>query len=207
MAGEFTGSIGDAVLKNRHFHAAADLDRSKLAQRATVSFPQNLFSLRVWDAVNTLLPATGGTDDLGLYTGTFGSAGNRVKTGDVKNTTATRYARAFITIPDAYDPAEDVQLRALAGMETTVASSSATIDFEAYLVQDDGTLSADLVTTGATSINSLTLAYKDFTVTATNLVPGSVLDVRITIATNDSATVTAVIAVLAHLVLRCDIRG
>lgn len=200
-------SVKDEVIKDRHLHPTADIQRTKLTQRALVSFPVNLLDARVWDAVQTVLPATGGTDDLGLYTGTFGTSGNRIKTGDVKAAGAvTRRCRFFIPLPDGHEAGEDVQIRCFAGMETTVADVSATIDVEAYEVQADGTLSADLVTTAATTINSLTLANKDFTLTPTNLAPGDVLDVRVSIATNDAASATAVIGALAHLILRCDVR-
>jgi hypothetical protein len=62
------------------------------------------------------------------------------------------------------------------------------------------------VATSATSINSLTLANKDFTLNTTGLVAGNRLDVRVSIAVNDAAGVTAVIGVLHDLVLRCDVQ-
>ena len=208
MAGEVAaGNLVDGGVKDRHVSGSAEIARTKLAQSALASFAQDLHALRVWDAVSSLLPSTGSSDDLGLYTGTFGSAASRAKTGDVKTLGATtRRCRTLIQLPDNYEAGEDVQIRCLAGMETTVADTSATIDVEAYEVQSDGTLSADLVTTSAASINSLTLANKDFTLTATALTPGATLDVRVSIATNDGAGATAVIAVLAKLILRCDTR-
>lgn len=91
-------------------------------------------------------------------------------------------------------------------METSVADVSATVDMEAYELQMDGTISSDLCTTAAQSINSLTLANKDFVLTATNLAAGDVLDVRVTIAVNDAASGTAVQGVIDKLILRCDVK-
>ena len=138
--------------------------------------------LRVFDALATVLPATGGNDDLGLYGGTFGSASPSVSTGDFKNTSVTRYARFMFQIPAEYDAGETVTLRMVAGMKTTVASSSGTLDVECYKSDEFAGIGSDLCTTAATTINSLTSADKDFTITPTGLTAGDILDIRITIA-------------------------
>jgi hypothetical protein len=202
---QVTGSLVLAIT-DADFAADANVARSRSAERSLLSYPVDMLDARVWDALHTLLPATGGTDDLGLYTNAvFGTLSARIKTGDVKAAGAvTRRARWLLPIPALFVDANSVQIRALAGMETTVADTSATVDFEAHLLQADGTVSADLVTTAAASINSLTLANKDFDLTSASLVPGSVLDVRMTVVTNDAASVTAVIAAVAALSLRCD---
>jgi hypothetical protein len=157
--------------------------------------------------VTVLLAPAPGADDLQVYTGTFGTHVPSLRSRDVKAAGAqTLRARLIIALPDNYDAAESIQLRCLAGMNTTVADTTATIDLEAYELQSDGTLSSDLVETSAQSINSLTLANKDFNITATNLVAGDRLDVRVTMAIYDAAGVTAVIGVLQDLILRCDVR-
>lgn len=162
---------------------------------------------RVHDAFGTLLPATPANDDLGLIGGTFGTAAPTIQTGDAKAASVTRRARALIYLPPEYQAGESVSIRAYAGMKTTVADTSATIDFEVYSSDLDETVSADLCTTAAQSINSLTLANKDFVITPTNLAPGSILDVRMTIAIVDSATATAVIGLIGRVALLADIRG
>jgi hypothetical protein len=89
-----------------------------------------------------------------------------------------------------------------------VASVTATVDLEAYLSDKFGAVSgSDLVTTAATTINSLTPANKDFTLTATNLAPGEWIDFRIKVAVNDSGTGTAVIAAIGTVEFLLDIRG
>lgn len=207
MAGEVTGNLGTGVVRDTHCSSAMGLQKSKLEERALVSFPQKLTDFRVWDAMSSLLPAAGATDDLGIYAQTFGTTPVQVQTGDLKAAGATtRRARMIIQLPDNYVSAGDVQIRCQAGMKTTVADASCTIDVEAYEMVSDGTLSADLVTTAAQSINSLTYAAKDFTVTATDLVAGDRLDVRVTIVCTDAASATAVIGVLHDLILRCDVQ-
>ena len=160
--------------------------------------------------VTVLLAPAGSADDLLLVTGTFASAAPRVKTGDVKALGAvTKYARAILQLPDNYDTKGtpgNVGIRCFAGMETTVADTTATIVVAAYQIKSDGTLSGNLVTTSATSINSTTLANYDFVVTPTTLAPGDLLDVRVAIAVNDAAGVAVVQGVLAKLFLRCDCR-
>lgn len=203
-----TAVLPSSCVTNANVSSSAAIARSKLAQDALKVYPVPLSDFRVWDAFATALPATSSSDDLGLYTGTWGTDVPTIETGDVKASTITRYARVIIPLPAEYDTAETVVLRASAGMKTTVADTSATIDFEAYRIGRSGLVSgSDIVATAATSINSLTAADKDFTITATTLSPGDMLDVRMKIAVTDAATGTAVIARVGLLELLCDVRG
>lgn len=184
-----------------------ELTRGQIEQESLAVYPIPWESWRVHDAYSTLLPATSASDDLGLYAGTFGTNTPSIRTFDVKNTTSTLYARTTLILPVEYDAGETVQLRFYAGMLTTVASSSATIDAQLYESDSAAGVSADLVTTSAQSINSLMPAYKTFTVTPDNLVAGDMLDLRVTIAVVDSATATAVIGFFGAAALLLDIRG
>jgi len=101
-----------------------------------------------------------------------------------------------------------VRIVATAGMVTTVADTSCTVDFEVYLCAKTTLASgSDLVTTSATTINSTSFAAKNFDLTSAGLSPGDMLDIRISIACTDAATVTAVIPAIAHLALALDIKG
>jgi hypothetical protein len=205
-AGSMTVPAG--AVTNSGVHADAAIARSKLEQNTLAIFPVDLNTLRVWDAYNTVLASTpGSADDLALVGGTFGTAHQLVQTGDVKATTTTRYARFQVPLPAEYDDGETVQIRLYAGMETTVADTSALVDVVAYEIDGTGGISADLVTTAATTANSLTYANVDFTLTATSLVAGDILDVRIAFAVTDGATATAVIGSIGKIALLCDIRG
>jgi hypothetical protein len=55
-----------------------------LALARAQSFPIPLTDFRVWDAMQTPLPGTPATDDLGLVGGTFGTATPTLRTQDLK---------------------------------------------------------------------------------------------------------------------------
>lgn len=187
---------------------AAQTRDSVLVQDAAVRFPVNLTALRVWDAFHTNLPGTAATDDLALIGGTFGTSPPLVQAGDLKAAGATtRYARFSFTLPECYDEGETVKLVISAGMKTTIADTSCTLDVECYRHDKISGISADLCATAAESINSLTFADKSFTVTPTSLEKGDVLDVRIAIACNDAATATAVTPTIANIDFAIDIKG
>jgi hypothetical protein len=163
---------------------------------------------RVWDAITTSLPSAGAADDLGLIGGTFGTDVPSLQTGDVKTLTTTRYARCQIRLPPEYQAGAAVTIRCHAGMKTTVAGTSATLDLEVYRSGKELVVSgSDLYAGAAQSINSTTLADKDFPLTATSLLPGDMLDIRLAIATVDGATGTAVIGVVGAMELLCGIKG
>jgi hydrogenase maturation factor len=184
------------------------LRSSILKQTQNAVFPIPLADLRVWDAYGTNLPATAATDDLGLIGGTFGTAPPMIQAGDLKAAGATtRYARVQVIVPECYDAAETLSIVISAGMKTTVADVSCTVDVEAYRVDKISGISADLCATAAQSINSLTFANKTFTITAATFSAGDVIDMRIAIACNDAATATAVTPTIAGLDLVCDIKG
>lgn len=172
-------------------------------------FPIPLTDFRVWDAMQTVLPGTPATDDLGLVGGTFGTATPSIRTEDLKALGATnKRARVLVQLPWDYAAGESITLRFVAGMITTVSGTSATLDCEAYKLQadPDDAIGSDLVSTSATTINSLTFANIDFVVSPSGLSPGDILDIRVTIAVNDGATATAVIAAFTSAKLLCDVR-
>ena len=173
----------------------------------TKTYPILVRDARVWDAPLSFLPTTSSSDDLGFTAGTWGSSGNTIRTSDMKNLgSVTRYSRHLIALPPEYIAGESVVLRVNCGMVTTVASTAATIDAEVYETSG-ATISADLCATAAQSMNSLTAANRNFTITATNLAPGDILDIRLAVLVNDSATATAVIAAINSIDLVLSVRG
>lgn len=196
---------GDLIVRG----ALPSYPRSSLTQDDFAAFQIPLERFRVWDAYATTLPGTSATDDLGLITGTFGTAPPYIGTGDVKNTTITRYARVAFCLPPEYVAGQSVRLTLHAGMITTVSSGVATVDVEAYKMAQDGTtgMGSDLCSTAATSIKSLTFGDKDFDITATSLAAGDWLDIRVTVNIVDSATGTAVIGAILAAEMKLDIKG
>jgi hypothetical protein len=204
---DITMVLPPEVITNYTIAGNADIAYTKIAQRVLAESVIPLTQARVWDAVQTNLPATPASDDLGLVSGTWGTNPVRITAGDVKALgSTTRRLYLAIPIPSNYEDGQTIQLRIRAKMETTVADNSCTIDAEAY-IGADGSLGSDLVTTPAGSMNSLSAANYDFTINATGVDPGDLLEVRLSIASNDAATATAVTPAIYSVSLLCDTRG
>ena len=183
-------------------------NRSGLDTDTAETYMLPIQTFRVWDAFQTAL-GSAAADDLGIATGTFGTGLPYITTGDVKAAGAvTRYARTLFTLPPEYVSGGAVSIRFASKMVTTVADVSATIDAEVYKsARDTLKTGSDLVTTAATTINSLTAANRDFELSSGGLAPGDVLDIRVAIATNDAATATVVTCAIAHAEVILDIKG
>lgn len=213
MTTTFTGTdvairIPDGEITNKALAANADIDPSKMAQRVLQEYPVPLTSMRVHDNFASLLPSAAAADDLGLTTGTLGTDALQVDAGDLKAAGATtRYAGLELPVPPNYENGQTIQLRIVAGMETTVADTSCTVDVQCYLPDGSGGVGADLCSTSAQSINSLTEDSFDFTLSGGSINPGDLLQVRVAIACNDAATGTAVTPVIYDVRLMCDTRG
>ena len=208
MASQFDDVRISGTLAIKETGVSAQTRTSILKQDALAIFPIRLTGLRVWDAFHTNLPGTAAADDLALIGTTFGSTAPVITAGDCKALGATsRYARFMVELPECYEAGETVTLSLSAGMVTTVASSSCTVDVECYKIDKITGIGSDLCTTSATTINSLVFAAKAFTITPSGLTAGDVLDVRLTIACNDAATGTAVTPTIAGIDLLCDIKG
>jgi hypothetical protein len=160
---------------------------------------------RVWDAFQTNLPGTAATDDLALIGGTFGTNAPSIQAGDLKAAGATtRYARCSVAIPPNFVTGGTVQIRAHAGMKTTAADTSCTIDFSLDRSDQEDGVGSDLVTTAAVDINNTTEIDADFTVDSATLLPGDIVDIRMAIACTDGATGTAVIPFVGLVALLVD---
>lgn len=202
----FTGDVritGDLAVDG----ALPTIPRSSLQQDTLAVFAIPMTSLRVWDAIATNLPGTAANDDLALDGGAWATDSPCITTGDVKTLNSTRYARFQVALPAEYDAGQTVALRFHAGMKTTVADNACTLDLVCYKSDQEAGIGADLCVTVAQSINSLTDADVDFTITPTGLTAGDVLDCRIAVAYNDAASGTAVIAQIGSIELLCDIKG
>lgn len=183
--------------------------RGTLIQNDFQEYGINPALMRIHDAFASPISAAA-NDDLGISTGgTYGTDAPYVTAGDLKALGATtRYARFLFVLPPEYVAGQSVRIVANAGMVTTVADTSCTLDFEAYKLDLDATVGgSDLVSTAAQSINSTSFAIKNFEVTSAGLSAGNILDIRVAVVCNDAATGTAVIPAIAHLAMSLDIKG
>jgi hypothetical protein len=195
------------VITNYTIAGNADIATTKLAQRVLAESIVPLTQARTWDSVAVNLPAAAASDDLGLVAGTWGTDPARITAGNVRILGATtRRLYLAIPIPANYEDGQTIQLQIRAKMETTVADVSCTIDAEAR-IGADGAVGSDLVTTAAQSMNSLSAAAYTFTIDSTGVDPGDLLEVRLSIASNDAATATAVTPAIYSIALLCDTRG
>lgn len=199
--GTFDVSSGTFVAKT------GQISRSYLQETSEAQLWIPLESLLVWDDLNLRLPGVPANDDLGIIEGVWGTNAATIRTSNSQTTSVTQRARFRIPIDNQYIEGQDFKIRLRAGMITTVADSSATIDLEVYSPDGDGGVGTDLCTTAAQSINSLTKGNFDFVVTASGLAHGEMLDCRATIAITDGATGTAVIGELSSIRALRDIRG
>ncbi len=183
--------------------------RTLLALEGQTKYPLALTRFRKYASVDVNIPGTPASNDLGISGGTYGTNVPKLTTGDVHSAgTTTRRARVLADLPPEYQAGLTVTVRVRAGMETTVADTSATVGVEVYQSNRDGTVAgANLVTTAAQSINSLSFADKDFQMTYTGLNPGDELDIRVTLTVVDAATGAAVQASIGQVALLLNIRG
>jgi len=186
---------------------AGQFSRTLLTQEDNTIRGVTLSELRVWDDLTSSLPGTAAADDLAIIEGTYGTDAPTVQSSDSQSTSVTQYARFFIPIDHNYVSGETMQIRIRGGMITTIADTSATVDLSIYTNDRDGAVGSDLCATAAQSINSLTKANADFTVTTTSLVQGDVLDVRLVVAIVDSSASTAVIGEVSYIGFMRDTKG
>jgi hypothetical protein len=179
--------------------------RSSIAMDDLAPYAIAVRELRVWDApVTPAVAATGANDDLAVVYNTFLTAGPTVETGDVKTANSARKVGFEFVLPIEYVAGETATLRINAGMKTTVSDGTCTVDVQ---VARRAAPTVDICATNAATINSLVAANVDFTLTPTDLVPGDVLDVVVTITYHDTATGTAVIGQINTITMLLDVKG
>lgn len=203
-----TGSVPASSVRDASVASDAAIARAKLAKDSLIVQAIALTQWRKYDDLAVLLPATAAASYLGLYTGTPGTNGPLIRTEDLKAAGATnRYAGLLLQLPPEYEDDGLIKIRFHAGMVTTIAGVSATLDLEVFKPDEEGAVGSDLCTTTVQDINSVTFADFDFVITDTGLVRGDFLYLKATIAVNDAATGTAVIGAIGATKLLCDIRG
>lgn len=197
----------DASISNSHLSSTANIERSKLEQNALVLYRIPLTAMRVWDAFTSLLPSTAADDDMALIMGTPGTNAPTLQGVDFGGTTSDEKCGFEFVLPAEYDDAESVQVRVRAAMNTTVADTSCTIGTQCWSNDDDGTVSANLCTTSAQSMNSLTVANYDFAITSTSLSTGDSLQIVLAFAGTDSGNAGVMIPEIYAVYVMLDIRG
>lgn len=169
----------------------ADFAGIDTAKTRVLAIPVTDF--RVFDAQKDALPDAAANDDLGLADAAggvlLGAAANGGGTAS-----QTNKAGIFIALPENYVDGSDITLRVRV-KTSPVATATATIDAIVKALSD-ATLGSDICATAAQSCNSASYANFDFTITGTSLVAGSILNIVLVAAADDTGgTQDAVIAV------------
>ena len=150
------------------------------------------------------------TDDLSLVGGTFGTNAPSLQTDDFGGNLQADpyYARGEIQLPAEYVAGQSIEIRFHAGMLTTVADQSCTVDVDVYKSDEDSTSTGDLCDDAAVSdnMNSLVFADIDFTIAPATLSPGDLLDVRIKVTADDDGDAGEMKACIGSIQLLCDVR-
>jgi len=137
-------------------------------------------SLRKDGAIKDALDDAPGSSLLGL-----GDATAEVVKGNASNNNAkTDFAALQFVLPRDYKAGGTITVRMRVKKDTTLATVSDTCDVIAKLV-GDGALGSDICATAAQQVTTSYANY-DFTITPTGLVPGDVLDLRISLNSDDT---------------------
>lgn len=201
---------GDLTVKGKTYSRQGfegPMDRSQIITVSDTAFPLELSGFRVHDAFQTPLGAAA-ADDLGINGGAFGTNCPHLRTVDLNGLGATTaYGRTMFQLPVEYVAGGEIVVNLSAGLLAAVASVSASVDVEVFVCGRNGTKSgSDLVTTGATSMNSTTFADCPFVVNPAGITPGTILDIRVAIIAN-STTASSHFAAIGAVEMLLDVKG
>lgn len=163
-----------------------------------------LTSFMTHDSLAVRLPAAAATDDLGLVYGSVGTDGPTLQGVDFGATASDEEGAMEFVIPQSYKAGDTFTVRIRGGMLTTVSDTTATVDLAVHLCDEDGAVGSDLVTTAATTINSLTKADVDFVVTPTTLLPGSKIIIHVKVAGADTTNAGVMIIEISKVSIIAD---
>ena len=186
-------------------------ERSRLVEDSLEKYPLPLELFVIHDEPSWKLPSSDAAadDDFGCA-GTFGTTAMTLETRDEKANAGAHavYGRTSFRLPPEYIDTQTVQVVVAAGAKTTIPDASMEVDVEVRVVNEStGAVGAEICTTDAQDCKNLTAALKTFSLDSSGLAAGDLLDIRISITTNDAATATAVLGVINNAYMQMDIKG
>lgn len=171
------------------------------------------FRLNPWDMRTTAGDIVTSSDTAGTFNiNTGGAASGLSLLGEVSNGVAgadieTSVCRSRFQVPMNYIAGQSfvVRLRsALTGAGTVVATP--TIDLTASILDQDGTLSADLCATAAQNLAAGAPTNKDFTITPTTITPGCIMEFVVTTVVDNNNS-TNVQSEVNNFEIRCTVNN
>lgn len=166
---------------------------TEVSSSASAEYKLPITSAKVWDALQTTLPGTAADDDMAIVTGTPGTDAPSLQGVDFGGTTADEKCAFEFVLPHSYRAGAAVTVRLNAGVLTTISDGTATVDVSVYKDAGDGSVGSDLCATALQSINSLTMANKDFTITPTGFAAGDRLIIVVSLAASDTGNLGVMI--------------
>lgn len=148
-----------------------------------------LTEFRIHDSLIALPPTTGAVDDIGFVDGTPGSSRSYLEIVTAADLNETSRTRCFATVPSHY-PAGATLTVNMEVTETTAPTDTALIDLLVVRLQN----TTDINPVAAQDITGASTTTISFALTSTAIVPGDVLDIRITVAVDDATTGTGTAA-------------
>jgi len=174
------------LLRSDYIDAVATLETEVAALEADV---QGAFvvgipftNFRVHDGFNTNLPATAGTDDLGVTTPTPGTDAPEMVTA-ASAASLTQEGLAVVRVPENYQAGSALSI-VIPWTRSNAAEVSSDLDL---LVYRTAAPTVDINSTDAVDINGAASGTATFVLTPTNIVPGEELLINVIVVNDDTA--------------------
>lgn len=159
-----------------------DIGRAKLTEDAAAAYGIPINQVMAADGAPLAVTETAGDFYLNLGTNTINLRGE-----EAISETETSIGYVQFVLPPEYVAAGDITFRLRCCIAGAGTNNASTIDISAYKYAD-GAVGSDICATAAQTFAAKTTYYnKDFTITATGLVAGDCLIVKITAVITESA--------------------
>jgi len=189
QAGARTYTIPDAgasayfIMGTAAQSVAGTLTRADLTEEALAAYGIPVNQIMAADGAALAVAETAGDFFLSLGTNFVELRGE-----EANNETETSVGYIQFILPPEYVAAGDVKIRFRCQVDGAGTNGASTLDVEAFEMSD-GAVGSDICATVAESFAAKSTYYnKDFTITATDLVAGDILVIKVTAAVIESAS-------------------
>lgn len=187
------------AILNADVSASADIARSKLAQDALQVYATELSAWRQADQAVMGITGTAGDHFFDVATNVHRLVGNTPSSSTVTDISLFQFV-----IPPEYEDGETISFRAACKVDT--AADTNTIQAEIFEANaTTGAVGGDLATGGAIAVTS-SAAFKTWTITASGLVAGDRLNIKLTTINDDADGSDGIVSIFS-LDFLIDIKG
>jgi hypothetical protein len=180
----------------------AAIARTNLAEDALQAYGIPINRIMAADGAALPVSESAGDHFLSLGTNTINLEGE-----ESQNETEASASYFQFILPPEYVAAGDVKIRIRCELKGDGTNNGSTVDISAY-EQADGAVGSDICATAAATFAATKTWYdKDFTITATNLVAGDVINVKLTSSVIESANASPLAFFAEPPKVLLDIKG